>query len=340
MTVANFMRRCLYDPQDGYYSTRPAIGAEGDFVTAPTISQMYGELIGLWAVETWRRLGAPDAFYLIELGPGEGILMSDALRAAKLDPAFIAAMRLYLVELSAPLIERQRVRLSAHAPTWASHIEDIPDDAPTILVANEFLDCLPVYQFVHTDRGWMERRVGLDNSNALAWGLAPTVKPVALPDETDNGLVWEISPDQIWHGVAVARRIGRAGGCALLVDYGRDTPGPGDTLQALMHHHKVDPLASPGAADLTVWVDFPAVLAAARDAGDVATTPIFSQALFLARLGIEARATALARARPDQTDIIARQLARLTDPTEMGTLFKACAIHSRGLIPPGFEDAP
>jgi SAM-dependent MidA family methyltransferase len=345
MSVADFMARCLHDPSDGYYATRPALGAEGDFITAPMVSQMFGELIGLWAVETWRRMGAPNPFYLVELGPGEGVLMSDALRAAKLDRGFIDAAHLRMVETSTPLTDQQVERI-AHATTawealWVRSLDKVEDDAPMILIANEFLDCLPARQFLRTDRGWAERCVGVDDAGALCWGLRPSLRPSNAPDDATPGEIWETSSAQEALGAEIAERIARQGGCALLIDYGRDAPGPGDTLQALSSHRKVDPVAEPGAADLTVWADFPAVLSAAHATGaDIESTAIIPQAQFLARLGIEARASALARSRPDQADVLARQLARLTDPSEMGTLFKACAIHTRGLIPPGFEDAP
>ena len=339
ISVADYMSRCLHDPQDGYYATRPALGADGDFITAPMVSQMFGELIGLWAVETWRRLGAPNPFYLVELGPGEGVMMSDMLRAAKIDRGFINAAQLQLVETSEPLIDRQMemvVASTAWQAEWLNALTKIGGDAPMIVVANEFLDCLPVRQYLRTDRGWAERRVGLDGDDKLAWGLRPALKPDSIPDDAELGAIWEVSDAQTALGAGLGERIARQGGAALLIDYGRDAPGPGDTLQALSQHRKVDPLADPGDADLTVWADFPAVLSAAR--AHAATSAIVPQGVFLQRLGIRERAAALIGARPDRAETIARQLARLTDPDEMGTLFKACAIHPRGFVPPGFED--
>ena len=341
ISVADYMSRCLHDPQDGYYATRPALGADGDFITAPMVSQMFGELIGLWAVETWRRMGAPNPFYLVELGPGEGVMMGDMLRASKIDRGFIDAARLQLVETSKPLIERQLevvVGSNAWQAEWRKGLTDVADDAPLILVANEFLDCLPARQFLRTYRGWAERRVGLGGEGRLAWGLQPAVKPDGVPDDAEPGAIWEVSAAQTALGAELGERIARQGGAALLIDYGRDAPGPGDTLQALARHHKVDPFADPGGADLTVWADFPAVLSAART--HAVTTPIVSQGVFLQRLGVVERAAALSAARPDRAETIARQLARLTDPDEMGTLFKACAIHATSFVPPGFEDNP
>src|SRR5580658_2900977 len=159
--IAAFMTRCLHDPLDGYYATRPAMGARGDFITAPLVSQMFGELIGLWLVETWRRLGAPARFILAEVGPGDGTLMADALRAARLDPSFLDAAALWLVETSAPLRALQAERLGAARPHWASSLGELPADARLLLVANELLDCLPARQFLRTALGSAERVVGL-----------------------------------------------------------------------------------------------------------------------------------------------------------------------------------
>jgi NADH dehydrogenase [ubiquinone] 1 alpha subcomplex assembly factor 7 len=338
LTIAQYMARCLHDPQDGYYATRPALGEGGDFLTAPLVSQMFGELLGLWAVETWRRLGAPPRIIFVEAGPGDGTLMSDALRAARLDPAFIAAAELWLVETSGPLRDLQAARLgdAALRPSWTGALDGLPGDAPLILIANELLDCLPARQFVRTARGWAERVVGLDAGGALAFGLSRTPVDLVMPPAAEGEVV-EISPAQAAFGESLARLVTAYGGAALLIDYGRDVPGPGDTLQALRSHSKISPLDAPGSADLTVHADFPAVAAAAKSAG-AEVSPILSQAEFLGRLGIEARARALAAARPERADVIARQLARLTRADQMGSLFKALAVYA-GPAPAGFEEA-
>jgi NADH dehydrogenase [ubiquinone] 1 alpha subcomplex assembly factor 7 len=340
ISVAAFMTRCLHDPQDGYYATRPALGAEGDFITAPLVSQMFGELIGLWAVEMWSRLGAPAQVLLVEAGPGDGTLMSDMLRAARLAPEFLAAARLYLLETSGPLRKAQAERLAdaAQTPTWIDSLDDLPVGLPLILVANELLDCLPAHQFVRTPEGWAEQIVAIDDKGQLAFALQRTLRP-DLPQDAPLGEVREQSPVQTAFASELAHQVVARSGAALLIDYGREAPGPGDTLQALIRHRKVDPLATAGEADLTVWADFPAVVAAARAAGAM-VGPILPQGLFLQRLGIEARAAALSRARPDRAETITRQLARLTEPDQMGTLFKACAIYASGPTPPGFEEAP
>jgi SAM-dependent MidA family methyltransferase len=340
ISVADYMARCLHDPQGGYYATRPALGADGDFITAPMISQMFGELIGLWAVETWVRMGRPAAFVLAEIGPGDGTLMTDALRAARLAPEFLAAARLCLVETSIPLRERQAGKLADGplTPSWCDRLEQLPD-GPLILIANELLDCLPAKQFVRTGSGWAERRVGLDDKGELIFGLTPTLARPGLPDDAEVGSIWESSSAQKAFGSALGSRMADHGGAALLIDYGRDAPGPGDTLQALVRHSKVDPLACPGEADLTVWADFPAVLEAARTAGAETIGPL-PQGEFLQRLGLGHRAAALTRSRPGLAETLERQRARLAEPDQMGTLFKACTIHRAGLIPPGFEETP
>ncbi|MGZ3275798.1 MAG: class I SAM-dependent methyltransferase [Caulobacteraceae bacterium] len=338
LTVAQYMTACLHDPQDGYYATSPRLGEGGDFITAPLVSQMFGELLGLWAAEVWFRLGRPDRVLLVEAGPGDGTLMSDALRAARHAPGFLEAVKLVLVETSPPLIEAQRARLAGGPvePAWATAPAELPDGAPVILVANELLDCLPARQFVRTAQGWAERMVGLDAAGDLAFGLTPSPAGVALP-EAGIGELIEISPAQEAFGAELGGLIARQGGAALLIDYGRSEPGPGDTLQALEAHKKVGPLECPGEADLTVHADFPAVAAAARRAG-AQTARILTQGELLGRLGIYERAETLMRARPDRAEILERQLARLTAPDQMGVLFKALAIHEQGLVPPGFEE--
>jgi len=334
LTVAQYMSACLHDPQFGYYATRPALGAGGDFITAPLVSQMFGEILGLWAAECWDRLGRPAKIRLVETGPGDGTLMSDMLRAARIVPAFLAAAEVWLVEVSAPLRALQRQRLG-EAARWAPSLDEVPAGAPVILFGNELLDCLPTRQWVRTRAGWAERMVGLAPDGGLAFGLGGSLASPDAPD-APPGAVLEVSPAQAAFGLRLGDLVARESGAALLIDYGRSEPGVGDTLQALHRHRKVDPLAAPGEADLTVHADFPAVLAAARRGG-ARTGPLRTQRDFLRDLGIEARAEALARTRPDQAAILARQLDRLIGLDQMGELFKAACIHSPGWTPPGFE---
>jgi NADH dehydrogenase [ubiquinone] 1 alpha subcomplex assembly factor 7 len=327
MTVAQYMTACLFDPQWGYYATHPRLGADGDFITAPLVSQMFGELIGLWAAETWNAMGRPPRVRLVEVGPGDGTLFSDLLRAARVLPAFLAAIDPWLVEVSEPLRAAQAARLSQAGvpPTWVKALAELPIDAPVLLIANEVLDCLPARQFVRTEKGWAERLVGLGDAGALQFGLAATAPPTTLP--AAPGDVLEVSAAQGAFGAEIGQLLKSTGGVGLLVDYGRAEAGFGDTLQALRAHRKIDPLACPGDADLTVHADFPAVLAAAQAAG-AAVSPILGQGEWLERLGITQRAAALARSRPDRADTLARQHHRLTAPEEMGELFKVAAIYA------------
>lgn len=340
MTVADYVTRCLHDPKDGYYATRPALGEGGDFITAPLISQMFGELIGLWAVETWRRLGSPLRFSLVEVGPGDGTLMSDALRAARLDPAFIAACDLILIEPSPPLrtVQETTLRQSVPMPQWVDRLSDIPDGQPVILIANEVLDCMPADQIVKTEDGWADRLVGVDDEGTLIFGLRPRAGGFWVPDIPWNpGEVLEHSDQQGQFARSLSQLVRTRTGAALLIDYGRADLETGDTLQALRRHQKVDPLDAPGEDDLTQWADFHAVGAVTRESG-ASITPTIGQGEFLRRLGIEARAERLSTARPEAGPVIARQLARLTAPDQMGELFKAAAIFSpRSLALPGFE---
>jgi NADH dehydrogenase [ubiquinone] 1 alpha subcomplex assembly factor 7 len=335
ITVAQYMTACLHDPRDGYYATRPSLGEDGDFITAPLISQMFGELIGVWAAASWTMMGEPAKVRLIEIGPGDGTLMADISRAARLAPEFLDAAEVWLVETSAPLRDIQQRRLG-DTVRWAGALADVPGGAPMIVIANELLDCLPARQFVRTAVGWAEQLVGLDAQGGLAFTLNPTPAASLLPDAPE-GSVYEQSAAQEALGAVLGGRLARDGGAALLIDYGRAAPGFGDTLQALSRHRKRDPLAAPGEADLTVHADFPAVMAAARTQG--AEAAILTQGEFLARMGVGLRAEALVEARPDKAPMIGRQLNRLVAADQMGELFKACCLHSPGWTPPAFEDA-
>jgi NADH dehydrogenase [ubiquinone] 1 alpha subcomplex assembly factor 7 len=335
MTVAQFMDACLHDPVAGYYATRPRLGVDGDFITAPMVSQMFGEILGAWAIGAWRGLGRPARVLLVEVGPGDGTLMGDLLRTARLDRDFLAALEVWLIETSSPLTAAQRARLSdvSPAPNWAESLDDAPADAPMLLIANEVLDCLPVRQFVRVEAGWAERMVGLDGDGGLCFGLKPAP---AITDPAPLGALLEVSSAQQAFAAQVGARIAGQGGAALLIDYGRDRPDFGDTLQALQGHRKVDVLETAGEADLTVHADFPAVRAAA--AGQGVGFGLRGQGDFLRSLGVEARAEVLRASRADQAEIIDRQLARLTGDDQMGLLFKvACLYADRSSPPPGFE---
>lgn len=343
LTVAQYMEACLHDPQDGYYATRPALGRDGDFITAPLVSQMFGELIGLWVVETWRSLGSPAKVRLVELGPGDGTLMSDALRAARLAPDFIAAAELLLMERSEPLRRAQAASLATAPlkPVWIDGLGQIPDDAPLIVVSNEFLDCLPTRQYLRTDLGWREQVVALDELGELAFTLHPAFPgfdPARKSEAIELGQIVELSEDAFGVGHRIGHLIRAAGGAALMIDYGPGGLETGDTLQALRNHRKVDPLDCPGEADLTIHADFPTFLAGvAQGSGEAISNGLVSQRTLLLSLGIKQRADALVRARPDKAFMIAGQMHRLIDIDKMGELFKAaCVYYPKDVSPPGF----
>jgi NADH dehydrogenase [ubiquinone] 1 alpha subcomplex assembly factor 7 len=328
VTVAEFMHLALAGHGTGYYPTRDPLGGAGDFITAPEISQMFGELIGLWCVDAWEKAGAPDPFLLVELGPGRGTLMTDALRAAKVRPQFLSAMRLHLVEISRPLREAQAARLGAFHPLWHDDLTTVPE-GPAIIIANEFLDALPIHQFQMTEQGWRERGVDLAE-DALGWTLLPPGPQTGLLQPAHRrakpGDIAEVCPAALSLAGAIGARMAQEGIAALFIDYGPAASGIGDSLQAVKAHRFCDPLAEVGAADLTAHVDFAAVAAAAREA-DARVHGAVAQAAFLETLGIRTRAALLsARAGEQDRAAIAEAMTRLIDPRQMGSLFKALAI--------------
>jgi SAM-dependent MidA family methyltransferase len=332
------MALCLAHPEHGYYRRRDPLGTSGDFTTAPEISQMFGELLGAWSLIAWKTIGAPSAFALVELGPGRGTLMADALRATARAADFHAALSLHLVETSPVLREKQQQALGPYGPVWHDSIDTLPA-LPTIILANEFFDCLPVRQFLRTQSGWAERCVGLAaDGETLAWTVSPrgALAAALLPRTAAPGAIAELNLAAGTAMRALAQHILAHDGTLLAIDYGY-TQGYGDTLQALRNHRFVDPLAAPGDCDLTAHVDFAALVRAAEEAGAAAHGPV-EQGAFLATLGIELRAAALLRAQPQAKEMIEAALKRLTDPEEMGRLFKVLALTRRGQASPaGFE---
>ena len=346
MTLAEYMALALGDPRQGYYTRGDPLGARGDFVTAPEISQMFGELLGLWCAETWTRMGAPDPLRLVELGPGRGTLMADALRAARGVPGFLQAAALGLVEIGPGLRARQGETLEAALgpdgpePHWYDTLGEVPR-GPLLLIANEFFDALPIRQFLRRQGAWCERMVALaEDGRGLAFALRPARLEAAalLPPEAEaipEGGTFEVSPGAIGLAAEIGRRLAEDGGAALIVDYGAARPAGEPTLQALRRHARHEVLDEPGTADLTAHVDFAALARAAEAAGARAWGPV-PQGAFLGALGIGARAEALSR-RPERTEAVAADLRRLTAPEEMGTLFKALALSHPGLgAPAGF----
>jgi NADH dehydrogenase [ubiquinone] 1 alpha subcomplex assembly factor 7 len=348
ITVADFMLEALAHPTLGYYRQARAVGAAGDFVTAPEISQMFGELLGAWLAARWMAIGRADPVRLVELGPGRGTLLRDALRATRGVAGFHTALRLHLVEIDATLRAQQQAALGDGSipARWHDHLDEVPDDAPLLLIANEFFDALPIRQLMRTDAGWRERMIGLAAAGVappFAFALAPGMSPLAallapqVRDQAPPGAVAEVSLPSLAMVRSVAERLVHQRGAALIVDYGADEPGHGDTLQALHRHAKVGLFERIGDSDLTAHVDFTALARAAREAGAAIDGPV-GQGDFLRALGIETRARALQdRATAAQAAAIGTGMARLIDPGQMGTLFRALALRDPATPPaPGF----
>jgi NADH dehydrogenase [ubiquinone] 1 alpha subcomplex assembly factor 7 len=339
ITVAEFMTEALGHPTLGYYRRARPLGAAGDFTTAPEISQMFGELVGAWLADRWLAMGKPASFRLVELGPGRGTMMADALRATRGLAGFHAAIDLHLVESNDTLRAEQRTRLADWHPSWHERLDDVPA-GPLLLAANEFFDALPVRQFHRTARGWSERMIGLaPDGETLVMALAPGLTPFAplLPAAAGEGAEAELCEAARSIAAAIGERIRRDSGSALIVDYGYDT-GAGASLQAVRGHRGAGLLERPGETDLSSHVDFAALVRAAnlRAFGPVA------QGEFLQRLGILQRAESLKRqATPAQSQAIDAALARLIAPDQMGTLFRVLALgDDRSVQPAGFANAP
>ena len=328
MALDEYMQLCLLHPQHGYYATRDPFGAQGDFTTAPEISQMFGEMVGLALAQAWLDQGSPAPFALAEIGPGRGTLMADIRRAIRVVPGMAEAAQVVLVEASAHLRQVQRRRLGD-----IKHIQDSSQlpDIPLFIVANEFFDALPIRQLQRLAGGWAPRLVTLDEGGHLGLALGPV--QVGGPGDAPLGEIRETCPVARPILDAVAGRIARHGGCAIAIDYGA-WDGRGDTFQALRQHRPEDPFAHPGEADLTAHVDFAMIARGARAAGTVVSRMI-TQGDWLLRLGIAARAQRL-QAQGDGGAMAA--LHRLTAPEEMGHLFKVLAFWAPGApVPPGFD---
>ena len=338
ISVATYMELCLHHPTHGYYRRGRPIGATGDFVTAPEVSQMFGELIGLWCAAVWQSIGQPKRVRLVELGPGRGTLLADALRAARTVPAFRDAIDVRLVESSQSLRAEQAVLLTDARPTWHEHFETVPP-GPVLVIANEFFDALPIRQFERVGNAWQERVVTLaPSSQALRFAAADSVPVENGLGRAPSGTIVERAPAREALVSSLAKRITADGGAALIIDYGHEQPGFGDTLQALKYHRRHDALDDPGTADLTAHVDFSSLATAARHADAGVFGPV-RQGDFLKALGIVERAARLRQgASADQAADIDAALRRLTGVHGMGELFKALAIAHPALdAPPGFE---
>jgi NADH dehydrogenase [ubiquinone] 1 alpha subcomplex assembly factor 7 len=327
MDVGTFMQFALCHPQYGYYMTRDPFGRAGDFTTAPEISQMFGEMIGAWVVDVWRKMGGPTEFSLVEAGPGRGILMADMLRIANRIEGFAAAAKIYLMEASPALMEKQREALSQHNITWISAIGDVPKNVTAIIIGNEFLDALPVRQFLLEKGRWSERVIAYNaQQEILTFDFAAADPP--LPFAAEEGL-YEISESRSSFVQECCALIGGDKGAALFIDYGHAHAAPGDTLQAVKGHTYWNVLNNIGEADVTSHVDFGALMqeiSLQKDFG----CHFAHQGAFLRELGIEARAAQL-RAKDAAVDTA---LARLTGKDQMGDLFKVLCFHA------GLSQAP
>jgi len=337
ITVGRYMQLCLSHPEHGYYTKADPLGLSGDFTTAPEISQLFGELIGAWLVEAWHRLGAPNPFALVELGPGRGTLMADVLRIAALDEPFMDACAVHLVETSPALRGKQVEALKPLdiSPTHHTVLDGLPN-LPTLFVANEFFDALPTNQWVRTPKGWNARKIGLDGQGALVFGVDPTPLPPPKPiHDMPPGTVVEHSPAQDVMMRQLASHLSGHGGAGLIIDYGALQPGTGDTLQAVRAHQKVNPLGEPGRADLTAHVDF-AHLATLAERGGLTHLAAAEQGQFLLDLGLLQRAGALGAGRAaDAQEAISLAVERLAGDTAMGKLFKVLGIASAPIPFPG-----
>ncbi len=346
LSVAEYMGLALGHPRYGYYMSRDPFGADGDFITAPEVSQIFGELIGLWCAAVWQEMGAPASLLLVELGPGRGTMMSDVLRVGAKVAGFIEAARPYLVETSPLLRRRQKETLGGavlkHPPSWCGDFAEVPD-GPLVVIANEFFDALPVHQFQRTDSGCPERLIDNDPDRDGCFRFVLSGPDRGRP-EINHDIAMALPPGSIIESCpsgeaisgAIAERLAGFGGAALIIDYGYSHNAVGDTLQAVRGHAFSDPLEAPGEADLTAHVDFAALATAAAVGGAAAYGPL-PQGAFLQRLGIAERAAKLLeRATSKQAAGISAAVERLVSPKHMGSLFKAMALGHVGLPPPGF----
>jgi NADH dehydrogenase [ubiquinone] 1 alpha subcomplex assembly factor 7 len=348
MPVWRYMELCLMHPDHGYYVSRDPLGREGDFTTSPEVSQMFGELIGLWAAAVWNSIGSPPLVRLVELGPGRGTMMADALRALRVLPPLYQTLSVHLVEINPVLREKQKSTLSGvRNIAWHDHIDEVPE-GPAIILANEYFDVLPIHQAVKQPNGWHERVVDIDATGKLVFSAAAEPIPrfeVLLPPlvrAAPIGAVFEWRPDS--EIMKIASRVRDQDGAALIIDYGHLRSDAGDTFQAIARHSFADPLKAPGQADVTAHVDFQALARAAEDLGARVHGPV-TQGDFLKRLGIEQRAATLMAKTPSHevSSEIDGALKRLTGGGRggMGSMFKVLGVSEPHIDElPGLSDAP
>ncbi|MGC4024983.1 MAG: class I SAM-dependent methyltransferase [Mesorhizobium sp.] len=341
LPVSDYMALCLFDPQHGYYTTRQPFGRDGDFITAPEISQMFGELVGAWLAAAWRDLGEPRGAILAEIGPGRGTLMKDILRTVtQIAPDLLANSSVHLIEASPRLtkIQQQTLESSGVTPTWHKAMSELPA-GPLLIVGNELFDAIPTRQYVRAEQGWRERCIGLNEQDELVFVAGPgSIDAALLPPDAASaqpGTIFEASPARSSLMQHIAERIAEQSGAALFIDYGHVEPGIGDTLQAVLDHQYDDPLANPGRADLTTHVDFAALAAAVRVAGLI--PHMTTQGDFLLRMGLLERAGSLgSSAGPAIREQLSEAVERLAGSEKMGNLFKVLAFSSSSKAPAPF----
>lgn len=337
MTIQSFMSHCLFDPEHGYYTTSEPFGRQGDFTTAPEISQMFGELIGIWLGAAWQAAGSPKEVVIAEIGPGRGTMMKDMLRTlAKTLPALAAHARFVLIEVSPRLREVQAATLADAPlrPEWIDDIGDLPD-LPLLIVGNELFDAVPLRQFVKTAEGWRERMVTVAEDGLAFRAGQSGLDPAFAPPKAELGAILEIAPARSALMQRIAEHIARNGGAGLFIDYGYAKPAVGDTLQALRHHEYADPLAEPGLADVTAHVDFHALAQTARQCG--LGSGLREQGDFLIEMGLLERAGRLGAGRgPELQERLAGEAERLAGAEQMGILFKCLGVTPGGTMLPGF----
>jgi len=332
INVARYMALALAHPEYGYYQKQDPFGVDGDFTTAPEVSQMFGEMIGFWCAHMWQTIGQPVPVNVVEFGPGRGTLQVDVLRAANSVPNFVDSLKLWLIETSPVLRKTQQKNLGPgpKAPCWVDSVSDVAK-GPLLIIGNEFFDALPVHQYVRGAEGWRERLIDVSkDEDRLAFVEADSLVTEGLiPDTLPGNKIGDVYEDQrISQTIMqdIAGRIVDQGGVGIFIDYGHDRHGVGDTLQALKNHQFVDVLECPGDQDLTTHVDFEQLEKAAISAGAKTFGPI-PQGLFLQQLGMHQRAEALKTdATVEQTLEINQAFNRLVNPEQMGSLFRVMII--------------
>lgn len=335
--LGQYIEIALSHPEHGYYMTRDPLGKRGDFTTAPEISQIFGELIGAWIIDIWAQMGKP-ALNLIECGPGRGTLMADIVRIIRNFGGVNNNITIHMIETSPALIEKQKQALKSINAQWHSHILSVPSDSPVLIVANEFLDALPVEQLRRADQGWMQKYIGIkDGALTESWQPAPHRLQTHLPPKTRSGKIYEISPVRSEYISNCADLIAKTGGAALFIDYGHAKTHHGDTVQAIKNHKYSDILKEIGHSDITSHVDFEAARNAASAQG-LNISPIVTQGAFLNKLGGAIRCKALINAAKNKTQAndIQKGYQRVAHNDEMGDLFKVLCFYKGDLNPAGF----